>query len=90
MTERNVQFHRVEDYELRENGGANVRSLVCSFETQRFGYLQIGYTDDGLFEIPSEPDLNMFRQADKRFIESAVAIAWRMVFDVSAMKGRFR
>lgn len=90
MTDSNLTFHRLETYELREDGPTNERSVICSFKTTRFGYLQIGFNEGGLYELSNEPDLNMFRGADERYIESALAIAWRMVFDAPAQTDRFK
>ena len=89
MSESAINFHRVEEYELREQGPTNERSVVCSFKTNRFGYLQIGFDEGGLYELTNEPDLNMFRGADKNYIESALAIAWRMIFESPAKTERF-
>lgn len=90
MSESNVNFHQVEEYELREHGATGERSVVCSFKTRRFGYLQVGFDEGGVYELTNEPDLNMFRRADKNYIESALAIAWRMVFESPVATDRFQ
>lgn len=90
MSESSVTFHRVEEYEVRKQGPTNERSVVCSFKTNRFGYLQVGFDEGGIYELTNEPDLNMFRGADKKFIENSMAIAWRMIFDAPAAKERFQ
>jgi len=90
MSESSINFHQVEEYELREHGATNERSVICSFKTRRFGYLQVGYDEGGIYELTNEPDLNMFRNSDKKYIESAAAIAWRMIFDTPAATDRFQ
>lgn len=87
MSELRVEFYQVEDYSSRYT--AEPRRLVCSFDTERFGYLQVGFNGSDVFELSNEPDLNMFRGRDRKYIESTLAIAWRMVFDVPSLKGRF-
>lgn len=89
MSERNVEFHRLEGYELREHGRPTSGSVLCSFETERFGYLQVGFDEGGVYQLDQEPDLNMFTQAQQDYIECALAIAWRMVFDTPAATDRF-
>lgn len=91
MSESSVTFHRVEDYTDDDNHIRYEKSIVCSFETERFGYLQIQYNEDaGVVELPNEPDLHMLRKEDRKYVENAVAIAWRMFFDAPAAKGRFQ
>lgn len=89
MSDRNVNFHRIESYELQEHGPTSERSIICSFNTQRHGFLQIAFDEGGMYQLKNEPDLNMFRDSDRKYIENSLAIAWRMVFDTPAKTERF-
>lgn len=91
MSRSNVTFHQVEEYWLSEERPpeTNGYGVICSFETQRFGYLQIGVDEGEIYELKNEPDLNMFTKSDNQYIKNVAEIVWRMVFDVPAATDRF-
>ncbi len=89
MRYSNVEFHQLEEYECKEHGPTNERSVLCTFYTKRFGYLQIGFDEGGVYQLDQEPDLYMFTDSEKNYIENCLAIAWRIVFDAPAAKDRF-
>jgi hypothetical protein len=95
----NIEFHRLEEHDYDK-----VRpkpSIICSFETERFGYVQVRmrrmqdkYQGDVIntwkFEtLAQEPDLNMFTDKQIHRMEKLTRIVWRMVYDAPAMKERF-
>lgn len=91
MSESSVKFHRVEDCVDDDNHIRYEKSIICSFKTERFGYLQLQYDEkNGVVELPNEPDLEMLRKQDRKYVENAVAIAWRMIFDAPAATDRFQ
>lgn len=93
------EFHRLEEYnydEVRSN-----LAIVCSFKTERFGYVQVQMkrTQDKYhgelinnwkFEtLAQEPDLNMFTESNIHHMEIVTRIVWRLVYDTPAAKDRF-
>lgn len=68
-------------------------SIMCSFETDRFGYVVVKlkkYEKGWKFStIENEPDLIMFTDRDVAKMEQISRIVWRMIHDAPAMKGRF-
>lgn len=89
MSKQRVNFHKLEDYD----GDCSIPFVVCSFETDRFGYYQVKYRKlNGEFKIKlfkNEPDINVFSKKEQKYIERCLAIVWRMVFDAPAAKQRF-
>jgi hypothetical protein len=91
------EFHQLEDY----NYGRGKPYILCTFKTQRFGYLQTKLTrmqhkyhgevvNTWKFEtLDQEPDLNMFPNEDIHHMEKVARIVWRMIHDAPAQKGRF-
>lgn len=77
----NVEYYRLEDYTFRQHGPTNERRVRCSFKTDRFGYLQIGWDEGGTYEFLNEPDLNMLPKEDQKYVKHVCAIVWRLVFD---------
>lgn len=78
--EVNVEFHRVEEYGPEYN--------ICSFNTNRFGIVQVeadfGSEDSWWMktQTPSiEPDLNMFRDRERVYIDQIVMIIHRLIND---------
>lgn len=83
----NIEYHRLEEY----NGThLNNPMIICSFETDRFGYFQIKYSKGKLKQLTDEPSIKMFSEADQLYIWHICAIVYRMVYDVPAAKNRFR
>lgn len=81
-----VTFHRLEDYGF----GNKFEGVTVSFETDRFGYYQVTYTEhDGVVELKNEPDINMFTPEQQEYIEAICRVVWRMVHDTPAKKERF-
>lgn len=95
----NIEFHRLEEHDFDK-----VRSnpaIICSFNTERFGYVQVRmkrmqdkYQGDVIntwkFEtLEQEPDLNMFTKKQIHRMEKMTRIVWRMVYDVPAATNRF-
>jgi hypothetical protein len=90
MSDPSVELHRLEKYELREDGPSNERAVICSFSTRRFGYFQIGYDEGGVQEFMNEPDLNVFKKSDREYIKRVLAIVWKIVFDSAVTANRFK
>lgn len=91
MREPNVKFHQLEEY----NDGTTILdishepSVLCTYKTKRFGYLQVIGYEDRIAELDSEPSLHMLTDRDRKYIERTLRIAWRMVYEAPAMKSRF-
>jgi hypothetical protein len=86
---KHVSFHRLEDYEnrLAKNRG----EILVSFETRQHGYYQIRYKKLGedthkLDQLRNEPDLMMFTDSERYYIECVCALVYRMVFHASKPK----
>lgn len=98
MSESEIEFHRLEDYDYSKDYDL---SVVCSFKTERFGYLQVRMKrtqnkyqgeviNNWKFEtLKNEPDFNMFSKGYVRELEKKTRIVWRMVYDTPAAKQRF-
>lgn len=92
----NIEFHRLEEYD--EGPLESAPKVICSFNTDRFGYVQVKLSYRKLksgggwkFEsLLNEPDMNMFTAGDTRYIRRTLHIIWRMVYEVPAKKNRFR
>jgi len=84
MREKNVSFHRLEQFGSPSNAPETAPGeVICSFSTKRFGYFQLGYhSERGVFEFKQEPDLNVFPKSDRQYMKCVVGIVWRMVFGV--------
>lgn len=92
------EFHRLEEHDYGTRGRT---SIVCTFKTERFGYLQTRMTrkqakyqgevvDQWKFEtLEQEPDLNMFTEGDIHYMEKVARIVWRIVYDAPAATDRF-
>lgn len=63
-------------------------TIVLSFNTRQHGTLQVGYRDN-VVQFRDEPNLNIFTDADRNYIETTLMIASRMIKDSSAHKERF-
>jgi hypothetical protein len=74
-TMKRVPFYQVVDYDEDEE------MVVCMFDTERFGYLQVGIDDGGIKQFSSEPSLFMFTDKEQEYIKSVLHIVWRMLFD---------
>jgi len=85
MSESRVTFHQVEKL-FNKHTKQGVR---CSFETERFGYLQVSFDENGIKELKNEPNLHMLRKEDRKYVENSMAIAWRMIYEAPAATGRF-
>lgn len=93
------EFHRLEEHDFGKSGTNS--SVLCTFKTERFGYLQTRLTrkqakyhgeviDNWKFEtLDQEPDLNMFGKSDIHHMQIVARIVWRMVYDVPAFTDRF-
>lgn len=85
------EFHRLETFD--DAGYDDIPGIICSFKTDRFGYLQVRMTknnDSWKFKtLPSEPDLNMFTTSDVNELKAKTRLIWRMVYDTPAAKERF-
>lgn len=84
MREKNVSFHRLEEFGSPSSSPETVPGeVICSFSTKRFGYFQLGYSERRrVFELKQEPDLNVFPEVDRQYMKCVVGIVWRMVFGV--------
>jgi hypothetical protein len=84
-------LHRLEEYNNSQNSNPMV---ICSFETSRFGYLQVQLSqlnEAWKFEsLRNEPDLQMFKTSDIHEMECISRIVWRMVYDTPAKTDRFK
>lgn len=85
-----ISLYRLESYEFAEEGNTNERKVICSFETNRYGYLQIGFDEGGLFQLKNEPDVYSLSDNERKYITSVCAIAWRMVFETGGYYERFK
>lgn len=74
-----ISFHQLEECQWM-----NDKSIVCSFETQRFGYMQVGFDEGGVWELKNEPSLHNFTPAQQEYIERTLAIVHRLVFEAPA------
>lgn len=75
-----VEFHRLEMYELPEQSIYNdSMSIICSFDTDRFGYYQIELGDDGLYHLTDEPPINVFTEEQQRKIKLHVVVVWMLL-----------
>ncbi len=87
-------FHRIEDASLTQGPlHMDKRTIICSFETDRFGYVQIEYKrfEDGTTKLstpPNEPDLRMFTEKKHLEFKCICAIVFRLVFETPAAKDR--
>lgn len=86
------EFHRLEEYGIDIN--STKKAIICSFKTERFGYLQTELTvgEDRhwtLKTLRNEPDLNMFTNSDIAELQLKSLVIWRMVYDAPAIKSRF-
>lgn len=63
--------------------------VTVSFQTRQHGYFQIECLESGVREIDSEPDLYLFTDEEREYIEAIAMLVWRMVHDTPAMKERF-
>ena len=63
-------------------------TVICAFRTDRFGVVQLGYDGDSITMSPSEPDMYVYAEADRTYMESVCAIVHRLVFD--APSGKFK
>lgn len=87
----NPTFDRIEGYFCREEDREHkCDEVVVSFRTRSKGILQVAHDGKGLVLFSDEPDMNMFTSKDQEYIEQVAAIAWRIVFDTTAAKERFR
>lgn len=97
---RTCEFHRLEEHDY-DKVRSNL-SVTCSFETDRFGYVQVRLTRMGkrypkgetiytwkFKTLDQEPDLNMLTDEQHLYMEQICRIVWRMVYDTPAMKKRF-
>lgn len=75
MSVQSIEFHRLEQYFI------DGRDVICSFDTGRAGYLQVGFDGNSIYELNQEPDLHILTVTERLFISSISAIVWRMVFD---------
>ena len=63
-------------------------TVTCAFRTDRFGVVQLGHNGDSIITFPSEPDMYVYGEADRTYMESVCAIVHRLVFD--APSGNFK
>lgn len=85
-----ITFDRLEEYGDASRAISAIPYVVCSFETNRFGYYQVQYSnEDGLTQLGQEPSLDMFTSKQIYKIRKICAIVYRMVYDVPAMTDRF-
>jgi|APHM01.1.fsa_nt_gi hypothetical protein len=70
-----IQIHRLEGYDTM------YESVVVTFDTRQHGYFQIEYDGEKLSQFKNEPNLMMFTDAERNYIECACALAHRIVFD---------
>lgn len=92
-------FHRLEEHDY--NKVRTNHAIICSFSTERFGYVQVRmkrmqdkYQGDVIntwkFEtLAQEPDLNMFTKKQIHRMEKMTRIVWRMVYDSPPKTDRF-
>lgn len=84
-------LHRLEEY---SDNNKQRRRVLCSFETERFGYAQFQLThlENGWkFEtLPQEPDFNMYKDSDLTKIELLLRVVWKMVYDTPSKTDRFK
>ena len=73
-----VSFHRIKEYE--SNKSLN-NSITVSFETNRVGIFQIGFTEGrGMIQFLIEPSLYMFTEEERKYMEYVLVAIFMFLY----------
>lgn len=83
-----ISFDRLEDWSLVNSiDGETRKEVIVSFRTRQSGIVQMSYRrvlEERAKLSPatsSEPNIHVFTDAEKTYMEYVSAIVWRIVFD---------